>query len=973
MDDGPLGELAARLRALRAGQRLSMGGLQQRSGLGRTTVSQALNGRQVPSEVTLVELAQALRTEAEPLLALRAEACRHGAEASVGDGRPTQPDAFDDRYRRYIAERHAHLEVVGLNLKRPGRARWPLDAAYLSLELAEASSRWQDAGDRVGATGPAVQRVERALAGCTRVLLKGLAGSGKTTLLQWLAVASARGELPGELADWQGRIPFLLPLRTLMRHGSRPLPAEFLAAVDNPLADAQPEGWTDRVLAGGGGLILIDGVDEVPRAHRRTARDWLAGLVAAYPLAYFVVTTRPSAVPEGWLDPLAFTELLVNPMNSADIGVFIGRWHAAARVDAESEAERAHLLDLESSLRATVRTQRDLAQLATTPLMSALICALHRERRGHLPHSRLELYEAALSMLLVRRDRERGITVPEGIDLTEHQSLKLLQRLAHWLILNQQTEMDRTTALALLEGALPSMPAVAQQGDAAEILTHLLGRSGLLRQPTADTIDFVHRTFQDYLGGKAAVESLDFPLLVNHAHDDQWEDVIRMAVAHARPSEGAELLSRLVDRGDREQWNRARLHLLAAASLHYAVEVNPETRRRVEGRAAALMPPRSEEEADSLAALGPGVLDLLPRRADGLADDEVSAVVRAAATIGGDQAYAVLHEFVASLPDSRGEAAARLELSRAWKNFDAVDFAREILFPQKIRDLVVSSADQLEALSLLTPVTGLTLDAAFTAEEIAAHTSPESTSVLRIYAGQKVADLRFVARLPALRELALSDCHLLTGIEDLAGLPISRLSLLNLPKEFSFDALDSMPALKELFLYTVLPWRDLTALEAPRGLTSMALGGWVSASVMGVSRWEHLRTLTVNHPLDTVEWEEVASLPRLTRLNLGAIHLEEAPRLTGIQHLAISSERSDLRIDLIPDRFPNLESLSLNCTRRWSPDITPLQQLENLKVSVHATGVIGASGFPPGAVGLYPRPRTSGTERSGATALGRQP
>lgn len=83
----------------------------------------------------------------------------------------------------------------------------------------------------------------------------------------------------------------------------------------------------------------------------------------------------------------------------------------------------------------------------------------------------------------------------------------------------------------------------------SEILTHLIARSGLLRQPTAD---FVHRTFQDYLGARAAIEASDRPLLVNHAHDTQWEDVIRMAVAHARPTECATLLNGLIERGDRE-------------------------------------------------------------------------------------------------------------------------------------------------------------------------------------------------------------------------------------------------------------------------------------------------------------------------------------------------------------------------------------------------------------------------------------
>ncbi|MGV9628553.1 NACHT domain-containing protein, partial [Streptomyces sp. NPDC003487] len=591
--EDPLTELALRLKTLKAQRRLQMGGLQQRTGLGRTTVSHALNGHMVPSEATLVALATALDTDLEPLLALRRAAARiprasenlprKAVRRSV---RPRLQPSFRERYLSYLAERHCQLTVVGLDLSHPDRAHWPLDAAYLSLELAQRPEGWPvgsaDAGDRAPLV---VKRAEKALADCRRVLLRGLAGSGKTTLLQWLAVATARDELPEELADWRGKIPFVLPLRTLMRRGPLPEPHDFLSAVGTPLSASQPEGWADDLLAQGEALVLVDGVDEVPQEHRAATRDWLGRLLAAYKAAHFVVTTRPSAVPDGWLASSAFTEFSVRPMSAADTGTFVGRWHAAARHIAATEAERSQLHDLEAALLVTVRAQRDLAQLSSTPLMCALICALHRDRRGHLPHSRMELYEAALSMLLVRRDLERSIDVPEGIQLTEHQSVQLLQRLAYWLIRNRQTEMDRATAVALVSDALPAMPAVGEQGTADQILRHLVGRSGLLRQPTADTIDFVHRTFQDYLGAKASVEAHDLPLLVNNAHDDQWEDVVRMAVAHARPTERAELLSLLIERGDDETEHRARLHLLAAASLPYATEVAPDTRQEVTTRA----------------------------------------------------------------------------------------------------------------------------------------------------------------------------------------------------------------------------------------------------------------------------------------------------------------------------------------------------------------------------------------------------
>ncbi|MGW4202284.1 helix-turn-helix domain-containing protein [Streptomyces sp. NPDC004726] len=237
--EDPLAELALRLRTLRAQRSLQMGGLQQRTGLGRTTVSQALNGQVVPSETTLVALAKALGTDVEPLLALRHAAARvpQMAEASPrrvvrGSVRATVRPSFEERYLSYVAERHSQLTVVGLDLSRPERACWPLDAAYLSLELAERPTGWpagsEEANDRPSVV---VKRAEHALADCQRVLLRGLAGSGKTTLLQWLAVATARDELPEELADWRGQIPFVLPLRTLVRRGPLPEPHDFLTAV----------------------------------------------------------------------------------------------------------------------------------------------------------------------------------------------------------------------------------------------------------------------------------------------------------------------------------------------------------------------------------------------------------------------------------------------------------------------------------------------------------------------------------------------------------------------------------------------------------------------------------------------------------------------------------------------------------------------------------------------------------------------
>ncbi|MGW7315502.1 helix-turn-helix domain-containing protein [Streptomyces sp. NPDC054865] len=199
-----LAELKERLRRLRAERRLSMAGLELKAGLGHTTVSRALNGATVPSESTVVALAGALGADAGPLLQLRRATLpqEQPTSTSVWSAQSPEEGPFEHRYRRFVEHRHGQLSIVGLDLSRPDRARWPLDAAYLSLEFATSvPGGARDSGISGGSVlEQRTDRAEQALAGKRRVLVRGLAGGGKTTLLQWLALATATGKLPGGLS-----------------------------------------------------------------------------------------------------------------------------------------------------------------------------------------------------------------------------------------------------------------------------------------------------------------------------------------------------------------------------------------------------------------------------------------------------------------------------------------------------------------------------------------------------------------------------------------------------------------------------------------------------------------------------------------------------------------------------------------------------------------------------------------------------
>ncbi|WP_406353074.1 NACHT domain-containing protein [Streptomyces sp. NBC_00658] len=959
-----LAELKERLRSLMVRRRLLVNALVSRSGLARTTVSQALNGTTVvPSEATVVALAEALRTDAAPLLRLRADALRPVAPVGMADDAGSDPETrFENWYRGYLEQRYGQLSVIGLHLSRPERACWPLDAAYLSLELAVpvlGVGPTDSRGEAGAGVEVRVERAEQALSGQQRTLVRGLAGSGKTTLLHWLAVSTARRTLPPELAHLEGRVPFVLPLRTLVRRGELPDPQEYLAAVGCPRHGSQPVGWADRVLLDGRALLLIDGLDEVPQAQRVKTREWLRDLLAAYPEAAYLVTTRPSAVPKGWLADSGFTELTVRPMSTRDVAVFVTRWHTAAAADVGTAQERAHLATLEEALKDAVRFQRDLARLTTTPLLCALVCALHRDRRGHLPQGRMELYEAALSMLLHRRDRERDIEAPEGLVLSEHQSVQLLQRLAYWLIRNGLTELNYDMARALIRDALPAMSRIAQHADADTVLTHLLARSGLLRQPTVETVDFVHRTFQDYLGAKAAIEARDIPFLVRHAHDDQWEDVLRMAVAHARPHERADLLHRVITHGDSTPRHRTRLHLLATACLEHATELDPAIREEVQRRTAALLPPRSIDEARALAAVGPVILDLLPGP-EGLEVDEAEAVVTTASYIGGDAALTVMKKFRAST-NSRVQSV----LQSNWVNFDTEDYAREILahIPGP-GHVMVRSPEQLASLrDLLTPGS-VTFYGDFTSSEITGAIRPEELQTLVVSENSVLDGLDFLQGYTSLTHLSLNSCENVADLAPLAATSITGLDLYGCGA-IRLDAFQDLMGLTRLSLDLEFPHRGLEALPVSGDLTHLSLGRLCCRrlrTLEGITRWPNLTSLNLCGPLDG--FSQVSALPKLSYLMLqvdaGLPMLAALPPAPQIEEFWLGPWKAEDDLATVARSLPNLKKLTINCyDDHRQVDLTPLRGMADLTITIHrADEVLGAEHFPPGAITRKPRPRT---------------
>ncbi|MEU0374472.1 NACHT domain-containing protein [Streptomyces sp. NPDC006283] len=836
---------------------------------------------------------------------------------------------FEGRYADFVAQTHGRLELFGLTLGRSG-SEWPLDTAYISLAVSGGGAGEEGFG--LPRTGQVAARVEQAVAGADRLLLRGPAGSGKSTLVQWLALNAARRTFGHELDDWNRCVPFVLRLRAFSSNGALPTPDEFLRATGVPLHGSAPAGWTDRMLTEGRALVLVDGVDEVPTRQRHRIETWLRNLIAAYPKARYVVTTRPSAVPEDWLARQDFTAHALLPMERDDVRAFIGHWHDSARRECLTDSERELLDTYETSLRQAVSARRDLGRLATNPLMCALLCALNRDRRMQLPRARKELYDAALDMLLVRRDTEREIVGVEGVDLTREEQTALLQRLAYWLIRNGQAEAERAEAVEMVAEWLAAMPQV--QGTAEQVFSHLLIRSGLLREPTPGAVDFVHRTFQDYLGAKAAVEARDFGVLVSNAHDDQWDDVVQMAVGHARVEERARLLRQLLRRADRAQRHRHRLVLLAAACLEHAPELDPQVRTTVQERTQEMLPPRSQDDAAELAKVGELVLELLPGP-DGLEEYTAAAVVRTAALIKGDAAFEVVARF---REDARYQVA--FQVSQAWGSFDTESYAEDVLSAGAWDNsyLHVQTPGQFQALRH-TPgarrvhVSGSHADLA---PLLVLH-APEW---LFVYRNRSLADLSVLASLSGLRDVGLSQCPEIRDLSPLARPGLERLSLYELHPDLGPDPLRDMTDLRDLHLAHPLLMESLKELPVGDRLTSLGLARQTRyLSLEGIDRWPRLEALTLAGTTQLRQLSRMTSPPALTSLTLNEHDPLDLRLLRGLKSLS----RLHLWRCSIPEglgalrELPALTTLHLSQCQQFSAplDLTPLAGLDRLTITVY--------------------------------------
>jgi hypothetical protein len=784
---------------------------------------------------------------------------------------------FEQRYVDFVTETMQTFELFGVTSGR-APARQPFRDYYVSLALTRRDREPKDLEPTAAGTDGT-----HAIAAIPRVLLQGGAGAGKTTFLLRLRLLTAQrvfgsGDSAGT-ANGPDVMPFFVPLR---RFADNDFPdMEELVAVDaRALVGERPPGWVSSIFRDGRGLLLVDGLDELNPDRRASALAWLRQLILAYPRSRYIVTSRPSAVDQAWADEQGFVTFDLMPLSDNGIRDFVANWHQAARQREPDPDEREWLGEAQHSLIAKLVNRPDLRRLASSPLLCGLICALHRERNMTLPGDRRGLFDAALELLLVRWDQQRGITTGGAWPHSKEEQLVLLQRFACAMVVNGEVSLSRLDATARFGRAIQGLR--AQHAEPEEILRQALERTGLLREPHPDQVQFVHRTFRDYLAGRECVDAGMTGLLIDHAHEDEWREVVVMAIAHARPKERAELLQRLLDKAaaTRRRDNRLadKIDLVAAVCLAEVQVIDPENvRHRVQDAVRRLIPPASFDEAESLARAGAFVLDLLPGP-EGLSDEQAAHVVHTAARIATDGAWEKIAPFAAV-----NHSMVIGELLSGWRlSADPVEYARTVLAKVDFGDqaLPVRRWDRVLALKYFSRLTTVRCIGDITPLDPLAEIP--SLRTLQLRANTVVRDLGPLRASTTLRDLELLMCEWLRDLSGLAGSTVENLTL-HLVDKADLATLHGV-TLRRLTIEHPALAGGLHQLPDTLGLAELVVDNHAdSRSLLGVERWPSLEYVSIKRVPRAEEIAALRELPGLRRLVVRRVRSDE---LTDLNDLA---------------------------------------------------------------------------------------
>lgn len=493
---------------------------------------------------------------------------------------------FDRAYRNAVKERYGWVRLFGANTIDRAEKKYALSIAYVRLEM----SRYDEMSDLLTPS--------QLLDSSKTIWIEGNAGSGKTTFLQWLALASASNNVT-ETPQIKNTIPIMIELRS-QNCRALSLPKAIEATMQETNFH-MPENWLNRYLEAGKALILIDGVDEVKQEEREYVLDWIEEVRVKYKKTWIIITSRPYV----YIDlQVRYKRVSILPMSSRRIDIFLDYWHKAVLIEKhcipESEVE-----EIKRKLSLLISSSDSIRKLVSNPLLCAMICALNYKNGTILSTHRNDLYDDCCKLLLGSRDQAREIRTFEHFDLEYDEKRAILEHLAYWMMKNGLASAEKNDVLKCISRAKKSLRNESQQYADEVILNYFLERSGILRSPSVDQIDFIHKSFQEYLAASEIYREDDWGFIADKAFCIEWYETLILSIGFASTRKAKKVIDKILAAGSEESI------VIAAACAENTSTLDPNLRKKIDTELKKILPPQNYDDCKRLANAGEYVIPLL--------------------------------------------------------------------------------------------------------------------------------------------------------------------------------------------------------------------------------------------------------------------------------------------------------------------------------------------------------------------------
>lgn len=494
-------------------------------------------------------------------------------------------------YLNHVYEEASRLSLVGINRKAAeseSEVAVPLDAIYTALRTENVKTH--DSRFFGKTTTTLSTSAVGALNFFERLVLLGAPGSGKSTFINYITQCLAGEELgklnanlqtmtqpmPDEVEQTRSkkdkeadRQPwshsYLIPVRVILRHfAAAYLPLKNGKATADllwqhicaDLKDAVQDDFAEDLkaeLQEKGGLLLLDGLDEVPDAdeQREQLKAVITDFAAAFGKCRILITSRPYAYRQESWRLGGFVDMTLAPFTDPQIRFFIEKWyeHVAPLRNYRSDDAKGRAERLKRAIFGSDR----LHVLAEQPLLLTLMASLHAWHGSDLPDKRERLYVEAVDLLLERWEKQRVEQRRDGTQLVQpslqeylqvgrETILSVLERIAYDVHAGQANlegcaDIARTTLVnSLLE--VSKNPQVRP----LELVNYLIQRAGLLLPEGNTLFRFPHRTFQEYLAARYLTsERVEYPDKIAEllrSDPGRWREVALLAIAKAAEGYG---------------------------------------------------------------------------------------------------------------------------------------------------------------------------------------------------------------------------------------------------------------------------------------------------------------------------------------------------------------------------------------------------------------------------------------------------